>query len=88
MDKATIEKVTREIQIRDLSDIDSLRRNEAFNRFFLRRLTEMRDKAQKGFENDPMTHEAREVVRCQLKLIKEILGMLDADEAIIRKQLN
>ncbi len=73
--------------IRDLSDIADLRRSDAFGRFFLRRLGEIRDKLQKSFEDDPMDKDQREATRQLLKQLKEIIALPDRDEATIRSQL-
>ncbi len=74
--------------IRDLGDITELRRTEAFNRFFLRRLGQMRDKLQTSYENDEMSPIDREATRKLLKQLKEIIALPDADEATIRSQLS
>ncbi len=79
--------VSREIAIRDLADIADLRRSDAFNRFFLRRVGEMRDKLQKSFEEDMMDKDQREATRQLLKQVKEIIALPDRDEATIRSQL-
>ncbi len=80
-------QVSRELAIRDLADITELRRTEAFDRFFLRRLREMRDRLQKSFEEDAMAPEQREATRQLLKQLKEIIALPDRDEATIRGQL-
>ncbi len=74
--------------IRDLADIAELRRNDTFGRYFIRRLTGIRDQLQKSFEEDEMDAVKRESTRQQLKQLKEILSMMDRDETIIQNQLN
>jgi hypothetical protein len=90
VDQKITAQVSKELAIRDLSDIADLRRSESFNRYFIRRLQQKHDATRKSFEDDPpevTDKDEREVLRRLMKAYRELLGMMDADEASIRSQL-
>ncbi len=80
-------QVSHELAIRDLGDINTLRHTEAFDRFFMRRMKDIRDRLQKSFEDDPMSMELRESTRLLLKQVKELVDLLDRDEATIKNYI-
>lgn len=77
----TEDEVQRELAIRDLGDIHALRKSVAFDRYFLRRLREKIAPLQEAIlEDDKLTDEQRNQKRREMKIYREILGLLDADE--------
>lgn len=92
-DPALAKKVSQELMRRDLGDIAELRRSEAFNRYFLRRLGEKKAAIQTSLlDHTPAElaakDEDREVLRRINKTYEEILKMMDAEERIIHSQLS
>ncbi len=82
-------QVSRELAMRDLADIAELRRNEAFTRYFLRRLNQKITETRKSFEDDApekVDKDEREVLRRILASYKELSKMLDVDEGTIHAQ--
>jgi hypothetical protein len=78
------QKRSAELVLRDLNDIKSLRQNEPFKRFYLRRLREKRDAVAKRFLEDPPS-KCDSLTREGLRMIishydQEILPLLDQDE--------
>lgn len=87
MDKNITAQVSKELAIRDLSDIADLKRSESFNRYFIRRLQQKHDTVKNKFENDPpqvTDKDEREVLRRMMHAYRELIGMMDTDEASIR----
>ncbi len=69
----------------DIVDIRDLRKFEAFNRYFVRRLLQKRDAAEKAFKYETMDHERREVARQQMLQLEELLKMMESDESSAKK---
>lgn len=65
----------------DLGDIATLRKSEAFNRYFIRHLNLRHARYGKAFKYDEVTHERREVLRCLVNELEEIAGMMAQHEA-------
>ncbi len=83
MEKSEADKVSEELARRDLGDIHALRENDAFNRYFLRRLKQTRDKLDKSFREDPPTkvsHAEREILRRLIASYDELAGLCSAAE--------
>ncbi len=75
---------------RDLQDIRTLRKNEAFNRYWVEQLKRKRAETDEKFRNDPAdkcSPARREELRQQLILLDDLLGMMDRHEAVLVKQL-
>jgi hypothetical protein len=73
----------------DLSDISTLRKTPAFDRYFLRRLREKQAAlATEILERDDIPHEEREQLRAMHKLVKTLLAMPEQDEACFLKTLS
>lgn len=73
--------ISAELAQRDLRDITELEQSEAFNRYYLRRLRQMREELDRALHEDDMTHERREVTRCLVLQLTEILRMPSKDRA-------
>jgi len=71
----------REAALRDVQDIRALTGNEAFNRYYLRRLRQKHADVEKAFKYDDMPADKREAARQQMLFIEEILKMPAKDEA-------
>ena len=84
-------QVSREIAAHDLSDIKKLRQDEAFNRYYVRRLKARAEAIGVRFEtasSDEVDHAEREILRRLLAEYKSILRMLDEDERSAQEQLD
>lgn len=82
--------VSAELAMRDLGDIKELAKNEAFNRYFLRRLTQKHTEIEQKLKYEPAEKcppTMREEYRQKLLLIEEIQGMLKTDESACRSTL-
>jgi hypothetical protein len=80
-----------ELARRDLGDITGLRGDEAFDRYFLRRLRMKRAAHDARFHSDPpekCDKDEREVLRRLVAEYDELLGMMDADERACRSTIN
>lgn len=80
------QQVSAELANRDLSDIAELRKSDAFNRYFMRRLRKRRESLHDAFLTaGAMSHEEREVHRrLILEYDREIMNMLEKDERACR----
>lgn len=77
----------------DLGAINELRRNGAFQNYWMRRLVSRRDEIAKKFaEGDPIkdgvTHEEREILRRIMLELNVLVGLLDRDEGEARASLD
>lgn len=74
----------REQEAQDLADIAELKRTTGWDRYWMRRLQTKRQRFEKSFKDDPMTHEEREVMRQRILLMEEIEKILAVDEGTIK----
>ena len=68
----------------DLEDISTLKRTDAFERYWLRRLRSKQAALEERFRNDPpekCSKDQREEIRLQIVLIDELMAMMKRDEA-------
>lgn len=72
--------VTRERAAKDLSAIAELRRSDAFNDYFMRRLKDKIERNWKSHKYDDMTPEKREALRQQTLAFEEIAGWTSEKE--------
>jgi len=77
----------RESAREDLQDIHTLRQNEAFNRYFLRRLRQRHEETLKKLKYEKMSYEEREACRLNVVFIEGIINLPSIDEAMARKIL-
>ena len=68
----------------DLNDIDVLRREPAFGRYFQRRLSEIRDGLAAEVLNGRMDAREREIKQREYLLAKRIAALMEEDEAANR----
>jgi hypothetical protein len=81
MTDAENKSISKELAARDLADIAALRKEPAFERYFLRRLKVKRAQLDETFRtDDKLTHEQREVHRKLVLEYDEILSMMAKDE--------
>ncbi len=75
---------------RDIEDIRELKKNDPFNRYWMRRLKQKIEITQQKFEEDPpvkVDKDEREVLRRLLLAYKELADMMDVDEGNIKADL-
>ena len=77
----------REAARRDVQDIRFLTGNDAFNRYYLRRLRQRLGEAEHSLKYDDLPPEKREAMRQRYLFIEEILKMPAADEAQALREL-
>ncbi len=71
----------------DLEDIVSLKNSDAFNRYWLRRLKQKRENAEREFKYEPaskITKERREELRQVMLALEELEKMMDVDQGNIK----
>jgi hypothetical protein len=82
--------VAKERARQDLEDIAFLKECAPFKRYWLRRVTARRDALVEAMINDPAERcspAKREEMRQQILLLKELLGVMDADQASARREM-
>jgi hypothetical protein len=81
-------QVEKERAQKDMADIAFLRQNEAFNRYWRRRMTERHDAIVAQFTRGKMKKNEREVMRrLMLEYQDEIAARLDKDEIACQRLL-
>lgn len=73
-----------ETALRVLSDIKSLRQNEAFRRYWLTRVAEKKAQALKRYIDEPANETTRQII----KAYEEIEGFMDLDERASMNTVN
>lgn len=76
----------RQTAAQDMADASALEKYEPFQRYWLRRLRQRHDELQGEFESTPMSHEMREIKRCQMLLLREFLTLTRTDKAMAAKE--
>lgn len=71
----------------DLEDIATLKRTEAFERYFLRRIRQKSKQIEEDVLRGKSDHVVRENRRNQLLILDEILAMMKTDEAASKRTL-
>lgn len=77
-----------ELNRTDLIDIRALRRNEAFGRYWMRRLRQKKDEADRSLKHDPLAHEAREIVRQRYLAYLDLEQIMDQDEPMLIRKVD
>lgn len=80
-------QVARERQLQDLEDIRELKKNSAFTRYWLRRLTQKRAEIERRFKYDPpekVSKDQREELRQAMIALEDLEKMMAVDEGNIR----
>ncbi len=72
----------------DLIDIRALKRNEAFQRYWMRRLRQKKDEALRALAHDTMDHEKREATRQVYLTYLELEKIIDRDEGSLIAQID
>ena len=62
-----------------MADIGALEKYEPFQRYWMRRLRQRHAEMSAKFLREAMSHEMREVTRCQILLMEEFLGLTKVD---------
>lgn len=75
---------SREQEAQDLADIAELKRTQAWERYWMRRLRMKRGGFELSFKTDKMSYEDREVMRQRILLMEEIEKLLATDEGTIK----
>jgi cephalosporin-C deacetylase-like acetyl esterase len=68
----------------DLEDIRTLKNTEAFSRYWMRRLRQRKEDAEKRLKYDKLSAEDREIARVTFLAYDELEKMMDVDEGNIR----
>lgn len=80
--------VSLELARRDIEDIDTLRKTEAFVRYFIRRLKQRRDKAAKTqYSDEKITVEEREKMRRIAREYDDLLEMMNQDYTVCQRMI-
>jgi len=83
------QKTEYEIAVQDLADIKELRSNEAFNRFYLRRLNKkIADREKAILVERSIMGDNLQGLRNELWALYEMRDLLDSDESICRKMVD
>lgn len=83
----TDQQVAAERARQDLEDIMSLKNSDAFNRYFLRRLTQKRTEVERRFKYEPpenVDKDQREELRQTMLALEDLEKMMAVDEGNIR----
>ncbi len=72
----------------DLIDIRALKRNESFNRYWMRRLRQKKDEALRALVHDEMSPEKRETTRQLHLAYLELEKIIDRDEGSLIAQID